>query len=67
MFDNFFQGTVFLCFTKLVAVIHSLTDTVFISAQHMQQRFVHIQCFDRYFYLSRIVTLKEHMHHTFEW
>ena len=61
MFDNFFQGTVFLCFTKLVAVIHSLTDTVFISEQHLQPWLCIYNIFDRYFYLSRIVTSKEHM------
>ena len=61
MFDNYFQGTVFLCFRKLVAAIHSLTDTVFISEQHLQQWLCIYNIFDRYFYLSRIVTLKEDM------
>ena len=61
MFDNFFQGTVFLCFRKLVAAIHSLTDTVFISEQHLQPWLCIYNIFDRYFYLSRIVTLKEDM------
>ena len=61
MFDNFFQGTVFLCFRKLLAVIESLTDTVFISEQHLQPWLCIYNIFDRYFYLSRIVTSKEHM------
>ena len=61
MFDNFFQGIVFLCFTKLVAVIHSLTDTVFIPEQHLQPWLCICNAFDRYFYLRRIVTSKEHM------
>ena len=43
MFDSFFQGTVFLCFTKSVAAMHSLTDTVFISEQHLQPLIVYIQ------------------------
>ena len=61
MFDNFFQGTVFLCFRKLVAAIHSLTDTVFISEQHLQPWLCIYNIFDRYFYLRRIVTSKEPM------
>ena len=61
MFDNFFQGIVFLCFTKLVAVIHSLTDTVFIPEQHLQPWLCICNAFDRYFYLRLIVTSKEHM------
>ena len=61
MFDNFFLGTVFLCFTKLVAVITSLTDTVFISEQHLQAWLCIYNVFDRYFYLRRIVTSKENM------
>ena len=61
MFDNFFQGTVFLCFTKLVAVIHSLIDTVFTSEQHLQPWLCIYNVFDRYFYLTRIVTSKENM------
>ena len=61
MFDNFFQGTVLLFFTKLVAAIHSLKDTVFISEQHLQPWIVYIQCFDRYFYLRCIVISKQHM------
>ena len=61
MFDNFFLGTVFLCFTKLVAAITSLTDTVFISEQHLQAWLCIYNVFDRYFYLRRIVTSKEHM------
>ena len=61
MFDNLFQGTVFLCFTKLVAAIHSLTDTMFISEQHLQPWLCIYNVFDRYFYLRRIVTSKEHM------
>ena len=61
MFDNFFQGAVFLCFTKLVAAIHSLTYTVFISEQHLQPSLCIYNVFDRYFYLRRIVTSKEYM------
>ena len=61
MFDNFFQGAVFLCFTKLVAAIHSLTYTVFISEQHLQPSLCIYNVFDRYFYLRRIVTSKEHL------
>ena len=60
-FWQFFQGTVFLYFTKLVAVIHSLTDTVFISEQDLQPWLCICNAFDRYFYLRRIVTSKEHM------
>ena len=59
MFENFFQGTVPLCFTKLVAAIHS--DTVFISEQHLQPWLCIYNIFDRYFYLRRIVTSKEPM------
>ena len=33
---GFFQGKVFLSFTKLVAAIQSLTDAVFIWEQHLQ-------------------------------
>ena len=61
MFDNFFQGTVFLCFTKLVAAINSWTDTLFISEQHLQPWLCIYNVFDRYFYLRRIVTSKDHM------
>ena len=61
MFDKFFQGTVFLCFTKLVLAIHALTDTVFISEQHLQPWLCIYIVFDRYFYSRRIVTSKEHM------
>ena len=61
MFDNFFQATVFLCFTKLVAAIHSSTDTVFISEQHLRTWLCMYNVFDRYFYLWRLVTSKEHM------
>ena len=59
--DNFFQGAVFLCFTKLVAAIHSLTDSVFISEQHLQQLLCIYNVFDRYFCLRCIVTSKEHL------
>ena len=47
MFDNFFQGTVFLCFTKLFAVMHSLTDTVFISEQYLLPWLCIYKVFDR--------------------
>ena len=57
--DNFLQGTVFLCFTKLVVAIRSLTDTVFISEQHLWKLLCIYNVFDRYFYLRRIVTSKE--------
>ena len=59
MFDNFFQGTVFICFTKLVAAIHSLADTVFISEQHLQPWLCIDNVFDRYLNLSRFVNSKE--------
>ena len=61
MFDHFFQGTMFLCFTKLVVAIHSLTDTLFISEQHLQPRLCIDNVFGSYFYLRRIVTSREHM------
>ena len=61
MFDSFVQDIVFLCFTKLVVVIHSLTDTAFISEQRLQPWLFIYNIFDRYFYLSRTVTSKEHM------
>ena len=61
MFDNFIQGIVFLCFTKLVAAMHSLTETVFISEQHLQTWLYIYNVFDRYFYLRRIAISKEHM------
>ena len=41
---DFCQGTVLLYFTKLVAAIHSLTDTVFISEQYLQPWIVYRQC-----------------------
>ena len=60
MFNSFFQSAVFLYFTKLVAVIRSLIDTVFILEQHLQQWIIYIyNVFDRYFCLRRIVTSKE--------
>ena len=34
--NTFFQSTVFLYFTKAVAAIHSLMDTVFILEEHLQ-------------------------------
>ena len=48
-------------FTKLVAAIHSLKDSVFIWEEHLQPWIVYMQCFDRHFYLRRIATSKEHM------
>ena len=51
----------FFFFTKLVVGIQSLKNIAFISGQHLQPWIVYIQCFDRYFYLRRIVTSKEHM------
>ena len=61
MFDSFFQDILFLCFTKLVVATYSLTDTAFISEQRLQPWLFIYNIFDRYFYLSRIVTSKEHM------
>ena len=61
MFDSFFQGTLFLCFTKLVAATHSLTDAVFSSEQHLQTWLCIYNVFDRYFYLRGIAISKEHM------
>ena len=43
MFTSFFPRTVFLSFTKLVAAIHSLMNTVFISEQHLQPRITYLQ------------------------
>ena len=57
---QYFQGTVFPFFKKLVVTIHSLKDAVFISEQHLQPWIVYRRFFDRYFYLKGIVTSKEH-------
>ena len=43
MFTSSFPRTVFLSFTKLVAAIHSLMNTVFISEQHLQPWITYLQ------------------------
>ena len=59
IFHSFFQGTVFLYFTKLVAAIHCSMDTVFISERTCSHELCIYNAFDRYFYLRRIATSKE--------
>ena len=67
MFDNFFQGAVFLCFTKLVAAIHSLNILYLFLNSTCSHHCVYTMHwyfydrYDRYFYLRRIVTSKEYM------
>ena len=46
------SGTVFLYFTKLVPVIHSLMNTVFILEQHLQPCIVFIKCIWQIFLLK---------------
>ena len=58
IFHSFFQGTVFLYFTKLVAAIHCLMNTVFISEQHLQPWIVYIQCIWQIFLFKAYCNLK---------
>ena len=58
MFDNFFQGSVFLYFTKLVAVIHCIDYTVFILEQHLQPWIVYTQCIWQIFLLKAYCNFK---------
>ena len=44
MLNSFFQGRVFLYFTKLVVAILFLMDTVLISKQHLQPWIEYLQC-----------------------
>ena len=51
----------FLYFMKLVTAIYSLMDTAFILEEHLEPWIALYNVFDRYFYLRRIVTSKEHL------
>ena len=60
--NSFFQGTVFLYFTILVAAIHSFMGTVFVFQNSNCSHELHIyNIFDGYFYLTVVVILKEHL------
>ena len=41
--NSFFQGTMFLYFTKVVAAIHSLMDTIFILEEYLQPLINYVQ------------------------
>ena len=56
--NSFFQSTVFLYFTEVAAVIHSLMDTVFILEEDLQSWIVHIQCIWQIFLFKEYWNLK---------
>ena len=60
MFNSFFQGTFLLCFTELVATIHSLVLYLFQNSTCSHELRIY-SVFDRYFFLRRTVISKQRL------
>ena len=58
--NSFFQSSVFLYLTEVVAAIHSSMDTVF-SEDHLQPWIAYVQCIWQIFPFKDIVNSKEHL------